>query len=181
MRQWSIFQRAQRGSCWVSLLPWDGCFADCSSCLLVPQTHPFFASPSLPSCCCCFPYPPRQGPRLKEGGSLVHSMLWQYGGQLSWVSLQDTSYPGTECTLAWRMQSMGGGPSAMGWRGRPVGRGDWHLCLQPKKLSAVAGRGGTQQFVVCALIHMTGPLLLDLGGSAYSQQVSLCLRDGNII
>lgn len=108
MRQWSIFQRAQRGSCWVSLLPWDGCFADCSSCLLVPQIHPFFASPSLPSCCCCFPYPPRQGPRLKEGGSLVHSMLWQYGGQLSWVSLQDTSYPGTECALAWRMQSMGG-------------------------------------------------------------------------
>ena len=73
----------------------------------------------------------------------MHSMLWQYGGQLSGVSLQDTSYPGTECALAWRMQSMGGGPSAMGWRSRLVGRGDGHLCLQPKKVSAVAGRRGT--------------------------------------
>lgn len=86
---------------WLTVLPLPS-NPDYSSCDL----------PSFPSCCCCSPYPPRQGARLKEGGSLVHTILWQYGRKLSGVSLLDTSYPVIECALAWRMQSIGGCSSA---------------------------------------------------------------------
>ena len=86
---------------WLTVLPLPS-NPDYSSCDL----------PSFPSCCCCSPYPPRQGARLKEGGSLVRTILWQYGRKLSGVSLLDTSYPVIECALAWRMQSIGGCSSA---------------------------------------------------------------------
>lgn len=68
----------------------------------------------------------------------------------------------------------------MGLRAGPVGWGYWYLCLQLKGITMAGGRG-TQQLVGCVLIHMTGPLALNLEGSAYSQQVSLCLRGDNIV
>lgn len=68
----------------------------------------------------------------------------------------------------------------MGWRAGPVGWGYWYLCLQLKGITMADGRG-TQQLVGCVLIHMTGPLALDLEVSAHSQKVSLCLRGGNTV
>lgn len=65
---------------------------------------------------------------------VIPTQSWQHYGtfsrQLS-KGLSLTPNPGTENFSAWRLKSLGGHTSAVGWRSRPLGRENWLLHLQP--------------------------------------------------